>query len=105
MSLAEAIAHLDYRKEVLPAVQQAYGNAVAEEAPVFAITNYEAHQGTDVLVMKDFSACDEAAVKTFVNELKAFNALSELQGQTIPSLHSFGQMGFWQSSRIGQGAT
>ena len=45
-----------------------------------------------MLVMKDFSACDEAAVKTFVNELKAFNALSELQGQTIPSLHSFGQM-------------
>lgn len=45
-----------------------------------------------MLVMKVFDARDEAAVKTFVNELKAFNALSELQGQTIPSLHSFGQM-------------
>ncbi|KAL0038137.1 hypothetical protein WJX79_004463 [Trebouxia sp. C0005] len=42
MSLAEAIAHPDYRTEVLPAVQQAYGDAVAAEAPVFAITNYEA---------------------------------------------------------------
>ncbi len=42
--------------------------------------------------MKVFDARDEAAVKTFVNELKAFNALSELQGQIIPSLHSFGQM-------------
>ncbi|DBA66420.1 TPA: hypothetical protein ACH3X2_002399 [Trebouxia sp. C0005] len=41
MSLAEAIAHPDYRTEVLPAVQQAYGDAVAAEAPVFAITNYE----------------------------------------------------------------
>lgn len=44
-----------------------------------------------MLVVKAFDACDEAAVETFVNELKAFNALSQLQGQTIPSLHSFGQ--------------
>lgn len=42
--------------------------------------------------MKVFDARDEAAVNMFVNELKAFNALSELQGQTIPSLHSFRQM-------------
>ncbi|DBB14391.1 TPA: hypothetical protein ACH3X3_004691 [Trebouxia sp. C0006] len=41
MSLAAAIEHCDYCKKVLPALQQAYGDAVVEEAPIFAITNYE----------------------------------------------------------------
>lgn len=45
-----------------------------------------------MLVVEFFDARDEAAVKMLVNQLKAFNAVSELQGQTIPSLHSFGQM-------------
>ena len=45
-----------------------------------------------MLVMKVFDALGEAAVKTFFNELKGCNALSALQGQTIPSLHSFGRM-------------
>lgn len=38
--------------------------------------------------MKNFDARDKAAVKAFVIKLKAFNALSELQNQTVPSLHS-----------------
>lgn len=45
-----------------------------------------------MLAMKVFDAGDNAAAKSFVNELKAYNALSELQGQTIPALHSFGRM-------------
>ena len=52
----------------------------------------QAHHGSNVLAMKVFNVDDDAAVKTFVNELKAYNALSELQGQTIPVVHSFGQM-------------
>ena len=42
--------------------------------------------------MKVYNVDDDTAVKSFVNELKAYNTLSELQGQTIPALHSFGQM-------------
>ena len=45
-----------------------------------------------MLVMKVFDARDASAVKTFVDELKAYNALFELQGHYIPALHSFGQM-------------
>ena len=45
-----------------------------------------------MLALKVFNVDDDTAVKSFVNELKAYNALSELQGQTIPALHSFGQM-------------
>ncbi len=52
----------------------------------------QAHHGSHVLAMKVFNVDDDAAVKSFVNELKAYNALSELQGQAIPVLHSFGQM-------------
>ncbi|KAA6420984.1 MAG: hypothetical protein FRX49_09124 [Trebouxia sp. A1-2] len=92
MSLAAAIEHRDYCKKVLPALHQACGDAVVEEAPIFAITNYEAHHGSKVLALKVFNVDDDTAVKSFVNELKAYNALSELQGQTIPALHSFGQM-------------
>ena len=52
----------------------------------------QANQDTDTLVAKVFNGNDSAAVASFVNELKAYHALSELQGQTIPVLHSFGQM-------------
>ena len=52
----------------------------------------QAHHGPSVLAMKIFNGGDSAAVDSFVNELKAYDALSQLQGQTIPALHTFGQM-------------
>lgn len=52
----------------------------------------QAYQDTDTLVAKVFDVNDSAAVTSFVNELKAYNALAELQGEKIPALHSFGQM-------------
>lgn len=52
----------------------------------------KAHHCSKVLAMKVFNVDDDTAVERFVTELKAYNALSELQGQTIPALHSFGQM-------------
>ena len=42
--------------------------------------------------MKVFNVDDSTAVKGFVNEVKAYNALSEVQGHAIPVLHAFGQM-------------
>lgn len=45
-----------------------------------------------MLAMKVFDAGDTAAAKSFVNELKAYDVLSELQGRSIPVLHSFGRM-------------
>lgn len=41
MSLAAAIEHRNYCKKILLALQQAYSDAVVEEAPIFAISNYE----------------------------------------------------------------
>ncbi|KAL0043490.1 hypothetical protein WJX79_006174 [Trebouxia sp. C0005] len=41
VSLGDSLNQPGYRKAVLPAMQQAYGDAVAEEAPIFAITNYD----------------------------------------------------------------
>ncbi|KAL0024168.1 hypothetical protein WJX77_004075 [Trebouxia sp. C0004] len=42
MSLGEALDHPDYCRELLPALQQAYGDAVVEEAPIFlSISNYD----------------------------------------------------------------
>jgi len=52
----------------------------------------QAQRGPDVLVMKVFNLDDSAAIKGFVKELKAYNALSEIQGHAIPALHAFGQM-------------
>ena len=52
----------------------------------------QAQHGPDVLVMKVFNLDDSAAIKCFVKELKAYNALSEIQGHAIPALHAFGQM-------------
>jgi len=52
----------------------------------------QAQHGPDVLVMKVFNLDDSAAIKGFVKELKAYNALSEIQGHAIPALHAFGQM-------------
>lgn len=52
----------------------------------------QAQHGPDVLVIKVFNLDDSAAIKGFVKELKAYNALSEIQGHAIPALHAFGQM-------------
>ncbi|DBB14860.1 TPA: hypothetical protein ACH3X3_004464 [Trebouxia sp. C0006] len=52
----------------------------------------KAQHGPDVLVMKVFNLDDSAAIKGFVKELKAYNALSDIQGHAIPALHAFGQM-------------
>ena len=42
--------------------------------------------------MKVFDDSKAEAITSLINELKAYHALHDLQGATIPMLHSFGRM-------------
>ena len=53
----------------------------------------QAYQGTELLAMKVYDACNPEAIKSCITELSAYHALHALQGQAIPKLHSFGRMG------------
>ena len=60
----------------------------------------QAQHGLDVLVVNVFNLDDSRAVKCFVKELKAYNALSDIQGHTVPALYAFGQMAHTRNPTI-----
>ena len=53
----------------------------------------QAYQDKELLVMKVFDDSKVEGITSFMAELKAYQALRDLQGATIPMLHSFGRMG------------
>ena len=53
----------------------------------------QANQDKKLLVMKVFDDSKVEGITSFIAELKAYHALHDLQGGTVPKLHSFGRMG------------
>ena len=66
-----------------------FASDVQADSSVFLL---QAYQAKELLAMKVFDANNVVVTTSFADELRAYGALHDLQGHTIPLLHSFGWM-------------